>query len=134
LEDRLTSYCFRRGTSNAVNDTLLVSLHIFLRANQLSLGAASNAVRDQVLRHDPNTGVFSGAYRDKLVRFNMQDAFLENNISNDGLTRAFTYISIQYNPGALKEVPKEIMKLLSVADPDIIDLKRRVKELYTDIK
>jgi hypothetical protein len=30
LEDKLTSYCFRRGTANAVNGMYLVSLHLFL--------------------------------------------------------------------------------------------------------
>ncbi|KAF4633412.1 hypothetical protein G7Y89_g4704 [Cudoniella acicularis] len=90
LEDRLTSYCFRRG-------------------------AASDSIRDQVLRHGPNTGVFSAAYRDELIR-------------------AFTHMSIRYNPGAPKKVPVEIIKPLFVADPDIVDLKRRVKELYIEIK
>jgi hypothetical protein len=43
----------------------------------LSLGAAPDTVRDQVLRHDPLTGVFSAAYRGEFVRFNVQDAYLE---------------------------------------------------------
>ena len=91
-------------------------------------------MRDQVLRHDPLTGVFSGAYRDELVRFNVQDAFLENDISDDGLTRAFTHMSIRCNPGAPNEVPEEVMKPLFAADPDILDLERRSKELHTKIK
>jgi hypothetical protein len=91
-------------------------------------------VRDQVLRHDPDTGVFSAAYRDELVRFNVQDAYLEEDISDDGLTRAFTHMSIRSNPGAPKEVPEEVMKPLFAADPDIVDLERRVKELHTEIK
>ena len=91
-------------------------------------------MRDQVLRHDPNTGVYSAAYRDELVRFNVQDAFLESDISDDGLTRAFTHMSIRCNPGAPKEVPKEVIKPLFAADPDIVDLERRFKELYTKIK
>jgi hypothetical protein len=43
-------------------------------------------------------------------------------------------MSIRCNPGAPKEVPEEVIKLLFAADPDIINLKRRVKELYTKIK
>jgi hypothetical protein len=85
-------------------------------------------VRDQVLRHDPLTGVFSGAHRDEFVRFNVQDAFLENDVSNDGPTRAFTHMSIRCNPGAPKEVPEEVMKQFFAADPDIVDLERRLKE------
>jgi hypothetical protein len=30
LEDKLTSYCFRQGTANAVNGMHLASLHLFL--------------------------------------------------------------------------------------------------------
>ncbi|KAG4436738.1 hypothetical protein IFR05_007792 [Cadophora sp. M221] len=44
FEDKLTSYCFRRGCANAIN------------------GKASDAVRDQVIRHNPLTGVFNKAY------------------------------------------------------------------------
>jgi hypothetical protein len=43
-------------------------------------------------------------------------------------------MSIRYNLGALKEVLKEVMKPLFAADPDIVDLERRVEELYTEIK
>src|SRR5258706_7686605 len=98
------------------------------------LGAAPDAVRDQVMRHDPFTGVFNGAYLNHSVRFNVQDAFLESDISDDGLTRAFTHMSIRCNPGAPKEVPKEVMDPLIAADPDIADLERRFKESYTQIK
>ena len=60
----------------------------------LSLGAASDSIRDQVLRHGPNTCVFSAAYRDEFVGFNTQDAYLEEDISNNRLIRAFTHMSI----------------------------------------
>ena len=98
------------------------------------LGVASDAVRDQVMRHDPFTGVFNGAYINHMVRFNVQDAFLESDISDDGLTRAFTHMSIRCNPGAPKKVPSEVMDRLLAADPDIKDLERRFKALHTEIK
>ena len=97
-------------------------------------GAAPDAVRDQVMRQDPFTGVFNGAYLNNYVRFNVQDAFLKSDISDDRLTRAFTHMSIRCNPGAPKEVPREVMEPLLAADPDITDLARRFKELYTQIK
>jgi Protein of unknown function (DUF3435) len=31
-------------------------------------------------------------------------------------------------------VPEEVIKPLFIADPDIVNLKRRAKELYTEIK
>ncbi len=43
-------------------------------------------------------------------------------------------MSIRCNPGALKEVPEEVMKPLLAVDPDIADLERRVKQSSTQIK
>jgi hypothetical protein len=98
------------------------------------LGIASDTVRNQVMRYDPFTGVFNGTYINHTVRFNMQDAFLESNISDNGLTRAFTYMSIRCNPGAPKEVPNGVMERLFAADPEIVDLERRFKASATAIK
>ncbi|RFU29061.1 hypothetical protein B7463_g7279, partial [Scytalidium lignicola] len=116
FEDKLTSYCFRRGTANALD------------------GVAPDAVRDQVMRHDPFTGVFNGAYINHSVRFNVQDAFLESEITDDGLTRAFTHMSIRCNPGAPEGVPRELMERIFATDPDIVDLERRFKASHTDLK
>ncbi|TGO45212.1 hypothetical protein BCON_0412g00040 [Botryotinia convoluta] len=95
---------------------------------------SSNAVRDQVMRHGPFTGVFNGAYINNIVRFNVQDAFLESEISDDGLTRAFTHMSIRCNPGVPKEVPTEMMNSLLAVDPDVVNLERQFKKLYAQIK
>jgi len=116
LEDRLTSYCFRRGLVNAID------------------GKAPDAVRDQVMRHNPFTGVFNEAYNNQAVRFNVQDAYLESDVTDDGLTRAFTHMSIRCNPGAPKEVPREVMDRLLAADPGIAVLQRKFKESHTSIK
>jgi predicted phage-related endonuclease len=43
-------------------------------------------------------------------------------------------MSIRCNPGAPNEVPREVMEPLLAADPDIADLERQFKELYTQIK
>jgi hypothetical protein len=80
------------------------------------------------MRHDPFTGVFNGAYINGNVRFNVQDAFLESDVSDDGLTRAFTYMSIRCNPGAPDTVPTELMDQLLAEDPDIVELDRQFKE------
>ena len=98
------------------------------------LGKASDAIRDQVMRHNPFTGVFNEAYNNQAVRFNVQDAYLESDITDDGLTRAFTHMSIRCNPGAPKEVPPEVMARLLAADPEIAVLKRQFKESHTRIK
>jgi hypothetical protein len=64
----------------------------------------------------------------------VQDAYLESNITDNGLTRAFTHISIRCNPSAPKEVPREVMDRLLAADPEIAVLKRQFKESHTRIK
>ena len=87
-----------------------------------------------MLRHDPSTGVFGAAYRDQLVRFNVQDAFLESNISDDGLTRAFTHMSIRCNPGAPDPVSEEFMQQFYAQDPDIADLDQQTRDLKAIIK
>jgi hypothetical protein len=77
-----------------VNDQLRSRQLVICHSNDATLGVASDAVRDQVIRHDPFKGVFNRAYINRNVRFNVQDTFLESDISDDRLTRAFTYMSI----------------------------------------
>jgi hypothetical protein len=86
------------------------------------------------MRHNPFTGVFNEAYNNESVRFNTQDAYLEEDITDNGLTRAFTHMSIRCNPGAPKEVPREVMERLLAADPEIAALEREFKESHTRIK
>jgi hypothetical protein len=86
------------------------------------------------MRHDPFTRVFNRAYINHIVRFNIQDTFLENNISNNRLTWAFIYISIRYNLGVPNEIPNEVIEFFFVADLDIIYLEQQFKALSTEIK
>jgi hypothetical protein len=76
------------------------------------------------MRHDPMTGVFSGAYINHRVKFNTQDAFLERDVSDDGLTRAFAHMSIRCNPDVPDKVPAEVLRRLP-SDPEIVNLERR---------
>ncbi|RAL59974.1 hypothetical protein DID88_000600 [Monilinia fructigena] len=105
---KLTSYCFRRGTGNAVD------------------GAATSAVRDQVMRHNPQTGVFCGSYINEKVRFIVQDAVLDQP-TNTGFLRAFTHMSLTCDPRAPVDVPKEVLKTLP-PDPEIMELTREREE------
>ena len=79
------------------------------------------------------TGVFSGAYINHRVKFNTQDAFLERDVSDDGLTRAFAHMSIQCNPGIPKDVPDVVLEALS-RDPDIVDLERRHTTMFQQLR
>ncbi|KAK2591556.1 hypothetical protein QQS21_010749 [Conoideocrella luteorostrata] len=106
-EEKWTSYCFRRGHANAL------------------LGVATNSIVDQVMRHDPLTGCMQNAYQNRRVGFNTQDAFLERDPSADGLTRAFTHMSIRCNPEVPKTIPKnELAKI--PPDPEIVSLEKQV--------
>ncbi|KAI9761437.1 MAG: hypothetical protein M1840_001950 [Geoglossum simile] len=88
---------------------------------------ASDAVRDQVMRHDPGTGVFKRSYINSSVRFIVQDASLGGDISAGGLTRAF-------GARALQSKSLEVVNSLLAADPEIVDRERRFKELYAQIE
>ncbi|KJZ69082.1 hypothetical protein HIM_11532 [Hirsutella minnesotensis 3608] len=114
-EEKWTSYCLRRGNANAL------------------LGVAPNAVVDQVMRHDPMTGCLANAYLNRRVGFNTQDAYLERDPSADGLTRAFTHMSIRCNPEVPKEIPKSEMDTLE-PDPDVVDLMMQVKRMAIQIR
>ncbi|KAJ6437937.1 cell cycle control protein cwf16 [Purpureocillium lavendulum] len=114
-EEKWTSYCLRRGNANAL------------------LTVAPNPVVDQVMRHDPLTGCLQNAYLNHRVGFNTQDAFLERDPSADGLTRAFTHMSIRCNPEVPKEVPKSELDNLE-PDPDVVELTKQVKRMAIQIR
>jgi hypothetical protein len=108
-EEKWTSYCFRRGHANAL------------------LGVAPDSIVDQVMRHDPLTGCMQNAYQNCRIGFNTQDAFLERDPSADGLTRAFTHMSIRCNPEVPKDIPKvELNKL--PPDPEVVSLAKQIRQ------
>ncbi|KAJ3463633.1 hypothetical protein MRS44_008419 [Fusarium solani] len=59
FEVRWTPKVCRRGASNAAN------------------GNAPDAVRDQMMRHDPKFLTFHDAYLNQMVEFDLQNTFLE---------------------------------------------------------
>ncbi|KAL5315253.1 hypothetical protein ACEPPN_017905 [Leptodophora sp. 'Broadleaf-Isolate-01'] len=87
--EKLTSYWFRRGTANVVDRT------------------ATDAVRDQVMRHNPNSAVYNGAYINERVPFDVLSAVLERP-SADGILRMLTYISLMRDPRAPIHVPDDV--------------------------
>jgi hypothetical protein len=87
-------------------------------------------VRDQVARHNPLSGVYNGSYINEYVQFNVQDAFLESEVTEDGLTRAFAHMSLRCHPGAPSGVAPELLHQLLAADPEIARLEREAAELH----
>ena len=84
------------------------------------------------MRHNPRTGVFSRSYLNEKVRFDVQAAFLDRP-SMDGLTKAFTHMSLTCDPRAPKDVPKEVMKALP-PNLVIVELEKDWWELFEAIR
>jgi len=121
---KLTSHCFRRGTGDAVDGkSFFVTLFIYADG---FVGAATTAIRDQVMRHNPQTGVFCGSYINEKVRAIVQDAVLDQP-TDAGFLRAFTHMSLTCDPRAPETVPNEIMAALP-PDPEITELLREREE------
>ncbi|TVY14767.1 hypothetical protein LARI1_G008250 [Lachnellula arida] len=109
FKEILTSYCFRRGTANVVDRT------------------ATDAVRDQVMRHNPNSAVFNGSYINERVRFDVQSAVLERP-SADGVLRMLTHMSLMRDPRAPVHVPDDVLAALPL-DPDITAFEQQREQL-----
>ncbi|KAH6704125.1 hypothetical protein BKA61DRAFT_739939 [Leptodontidium sp. MPI-SDFR-AT-0119] len=103
--EKLTSYCFRRGTANVVD----------------------HAVRDQVMRHNPNSAVYNGAYINERVPFDVLSAVLERP-SADGILRMLTHMSLMRDPRAPIHVPDDVLAALP-PDPSIVDLEQQRAQL-----
>ncbi|KAK2591371.1 hypothetical protein QQS21_010948 [Conoideocrella luteorostrata] len=109
-KEKWTSHCFRRGHANAL------------------LGVTPDSIVDQVMRHDPLAGCMQNAYQNYRVGFNTQDVFLERDPSADGLTKAFTHMSIRCN----LEVPRELLKDELdefPSDPEVTGLKEQIRQM-----
>jgi hypothetical protein len=94
-------------------------------------GATTTAVHDQIMRHNPNSDIFN-AYLNEKVRFDVQSAFLERP-STDGLTRAFTHMSLTTDPQAPTDVPQEIMDALP-PNPDVLAMEVERAQLFKELR
>ncbi|TIC97035.1 hypothetical protein CH35J_007397 [Colletotrichum higginsianum] len=100
----------RRGAANAAN------------------GNASDAVRDQMIRHDPKFARFQGAYLNENVEFDLQNTFLEEE-TEEQMYKVFAHVSLTRDPRATRDmVPKEVWENLS-PDPEILELEQRRQNL-----
>jgi hypothetical protein len=99
---------------------------------RFKLEAATTAVRDQIMRHEQNSAIFTGAYLNARVRFDIQSAVMERP-SVDGLTRAFTHMSITCDPRAPKDVPKHVKDALP-RDPKIVKWRKEREALHVEIR
>ena len=96
-------------------------------ANRPFLGVATDAVRDQVMRHNPNSAVYNGAYINKRVPFDVLSAVLKRP-SADGILRMLTHMSLMRDPCAPVHIPDDVLAALPL-DPDIVALKQQREAL-----
>ncbi|KAH7012294.1 FluG domain-containing protein [Microdochium trichocladiopsis] len=110
FEHAITPRAFRRGVSDAIN------------------GQASDAVRDQAMRHDPEWATFNSAYINQHVKFDVQSAFL-NEPTQDSLINLMGHMSLTRDPSAKRNmVPPEVWDSLPI-DPEILALERERETL-----
>lgn len=112
VEGKLTAYCLRRGLANAL------------------LSVAPDPIVDQVMRHDPMTGCLANAYLNNRVGFNTQDAYLGTDPSADGLTKAFSHMSIRFSPAP--KISKEELDKLPRGD-QIENLRREKQQIRDEL-
>ncbi|KAK4101194.1 hypothetical protein N658DRAFT_496494 [Parathielavia hyrcaniae] len=78
-ENAIEPKAWRRGAANAAN------------------GNASDAVRDQMMRHDPKWATFNSAYINEKVGFHLQNAFLDEP-TEDSLLAMLSHIGLMRDP------------------------------------
>ncbi|KAM4067359.1 FluG domain-containing protein [Hirsutella rhossiliensis] len=104
FEKALGPKAFRRGAANAAD------------------GNASDAVRDQMMRHDPRWATFNGAYINEKVEFHLERV-VAGEPTDDCLIDLFTHMSLTRDPEARQNmVPDEVWQSLE-PDPEISELE-----------
>lgn len=94
----------------------------------LSPGNAPDAVRDQMLRHDPKWVTFNSSYINPRVKFHLQNAVLHEP-HEDALIEMLTHISVMRDPRAGRDiVPEEVWRNIP-PDPEIVELEQRRERL-----
>ena len=91
------------------------------------LDAATDAVRDQVMRHNANSALHNGHYANEKVRFDVQSAGL-GRPSVDGVLRMLTHMSLMCDPRAPVHVPNEVLAALP-PNPIITSLEQEREQL-----
>ncbi|KAI1305758.1 hypothetical protein F5Y03DRAFT_384421 [Xylaria venustula] len=97
---------WRRGAANEAN------------------GKAPDAVRDQMMRHDPKWATFNSAYINAKVKYHLQNAVIHEP-QEDALIEMLTHISVTRDPRAGRDiVPDEVWRDMP-PDPEIVKLEQR---------
>lgn len=68
-----------------------------LQIANVPAGNAPDAVRDQMMRHDPKFLTFHDAYLNQMVEFNLQNTFLKEQTESE-LYKLFAHVSLTRDP------------------------------------
>jgi hypothetical protein len=91
-------------------------------------GNAPDAVRDQMMRHNPEFYTFQDAYLNQIANFDLQNAFLEEETENQ-LFRVFAHVSLTWDPRAIRDmVPDEVWADLP-PNSEIVELEEERETL-----
>ncbi|KAB5511398.1 hypothetical protein GE09DRAFT_690652 [Coniochaeta sp. 2T2.1] len=91
-------------------------------------GKAPDAVRDQMMRHDPKWATFNSAYINAKVKFHLQNAVIHE-AQEDAVIEMLTHISVTRDPRAGRDiVPHEVWQDMP-PDPEIVELEQRREKL-----
>ena len=96
--------------------------------HKITVGAASDAVRDQIMRHDPKWATFNNAYINEKVQFHIEKV-VAGEPTEDSLIKLFTHMSMTRDPNAAQDmVPDEIRRQLA-PNSDIMELEQTRDQL-----
>ncbi|KAL6415364.1 uncharacterized protein AUP68_01917 [Ilyonectria robusta] len=113
---------YRGTTLSGIEAMLYSKLNDDMGASNAANGDAPDAVRDQMMRHDPQFATFHHAYLNEITNFDIQNAFLEEEKESQ-LFRLFAHVSLTRDPQATADmVPEEVWANLAL-DPEIVELE-----------
>ena len=130
FEKALGPKAFRRGAANAANGMFAAVNLTSLISNMGTVvsGNASDAVRDQMMRHDPRWATFNGAYINEKVEFHLERV-VAGEPTDDCLIDLFAHMSLTRDPDAGRDmVPDEVWQSLE-PDPEILELEAQRDKL-----
>ncbi|KAM5348918.1 hypothetical protein ACJ41O_008741 [Fusarium nematophilum] len=114
LLERLTEYAYRRGFANCVDENYRQS------------------VRDQGLRHRPNSTIYQEAYHNANCNAVVQDAFLGRGTATPYLA-IFNHMGLRRDENAPKVVSDELMCAIGPSS-DVRRLEEEVKKMKADLE
>ncbi|KAK3336774.1 hypothetical protein B0T19DRAFT_50768 [Cercophora scortea] len=114
LRERLAQYCFRRGYAECVDTNY------------------RRSVRDQGLRHRPNSSVYQTAYHNAMMNAVVQDAFLDRGTKSPYLA-ILNHMGLRLDENAPKRVSDEMMRAIG-PNAAVRRLEQQMEALQAELR